>query len=200
MDLRTDRVGLLVEQLTESVDISKERMAGMTDDEFGWEPYEGMWSIRRRADVVTPNAYGPGDYALDFDRSVGRSEPGPLTTTAWRIGHLISGFAGRWEWTFGDRRTAPGDVVEFSPHSVAMLDRLWRETARWVASVETLTAEQLEVPGFGQYPLGLDPEVPFIGIVWWTNREFIHHMAEAALLRDLYLRREERSGPQIGVT
>jgi hypothetical protein len=28
--------------------------------------------------------------------------------------------------------------------------------------------------------------LPFIAIVWWTNREFIHHSAEIALLRDLW--------------
>jgi hypothetical protein len=42
------------------------------------------------------------------------------------------------------------------------------------------------VPGYGQFPFGLDPQLPFIGIVWWTNRELIHHLAEVALLRDLY--------------
>ena len=49
-----------------------------------------------------------------------------------------------------------------------------------------MTGEQLDKPGFGQYPYGLDPELPFIGIVWWTNRELIHHLAECALLRDLW--------------
>jgi hypothetical protein len=34
--------------------------------------------------------------------------------------------------------------------------------------------------------LGLDPQIPFIGIIRWTNRELIHHLAEVALLRDLY--------------
>jgi hypothetical protein len=28
--------------------------------------------------------------------------------------------------------------------------------------------------------------LPFIAIVWWTNRELIHHLAEIALLRDLW--------------
>ena len=53
-----------------------------------------------------------------------------------------------------------------------------------------MTDEQLDTPGFGQYPWGLDPEIPFAGIVWWTNRELIHHLAECALLRDLW-----RPGP-----
>jgi hypothetical protein len=28
--------------------------------------------------------------------------------------------------------------------------------------------------------------VPFSIVIWWTNLEFIHHMAEIALLRDLW--------------
>lgn len=189
MEIRTDRVGLLVEQLTESSGLSRDRMIGITDDEFGWEPHGGMWSIRPEASVITADAYGPGEHLLDFDRATGPFDPGPLTTISWRVGHLVSAFAGRWEWTFGGRRTEPRDLVDFSPRAAVMLGRLWLEVDRWAASVESMTIEQLDVPGFGQYPHGLDPELPFIGIVRWMNREFIHHMAEAALLRDLYLRR-----------
>jgi hypothetical protein len=60
---------------------------------------------------------------------------------------------------------------------------------RWIASCETLTDEQLDPPGFGANPYGMDPQIRFIGVRWRTNREFINHMAEVALLRDLYPRR-----------
>jgi hypothetical protein len=40
--------------------------------------------------------------------------------------------------------------------------------------------------GFGQFPSGLDPRLPFIAVLWWMNKELIHHSAEIALLRDLY--------------
>ena len=32
----------------------------------------------------------------------------------------------------------------------------------------------------------MDPQGPFIGGTWQTNREFINHTAEVAYLRDLY--------------
>jgi hypothetical protein len=145
-----------------------------------------MWSIRRRGDVTTPNAYGAGSWAIDLDTSIEPFAPGPLTTIAWRIGHLISGFAGRWEWTFGDRVTDPKVLVEFTPDPDLALSELWRWVDRWAASVESMTDEQLDIPGFGTYPYGLDPQIPFIGIVRWVNREFIHHLAEVALMRDFY--------------
>lgn len=34
MDVRTDRVGLLLDQLDSSVEISRARLAGLTDEEF----------------------------------------------------------------------------------------------------------------------------------------------------------------------
>ena len=41
-------------------------------------------------------------------------------------------------------------------------------------------------PGYPQYPYGSDPDEPYISVLWGTNLEFIHHMAEIALLRDLW--------------
>jgi hypothetical protein len=73
-----------------------------------------------------------------------------------------------------------------SPLRILGLERFWALLDGWRDSVAAMTAGQLETPGFGQYPYGLDPQVPFIAIIWWTNREFIHHLAEIALLRDLW--------------
>jgi hypothetical protein len=185
MEIRTDRVGVLIDQLSSSKEFSQQRLDGLVDDEYLWEPVEGMWSVRRREEARTSDAYGPGLYVLDFE-ATDPLAPGPATTIAWRLGHLISAFAGRWEWTFGDRRTPPKNVVEFTPHAEKAVAQLWEWVPRWIDGIEHLTSDQLETPGFGQYPQGLDPEIPFIGIVWWMNREFIHHLAEVALLRDLY--------------
>jgi hypothetical protein len=184
MDLRTDRVGLLVEQLASSVQFSRERLDGLTDEEYLWEPVPGAWSIRRRGAAVSPAPFGPGEWLTDFGRP--EPDPPPVTTIAWRLGHLASMFAGRWEWTFGSRSIDPADVVEFTPSASEALDQLWFLTDRWAKDVDGLTDEQLDTVGFGQYPWGLDPGLPIIGVVWWLNREFIHHAAEVALLRDLW--------------
>ncbi|MGZ4771043.1 MAG: DinB family protein [Ilumatobacteraceae bacterium] len=186
MEIRTDRIGVLVDQLVDSKNLSADRLAGLTTEEYLWEPYRGMWSLRRRTEVTTPSAFGPGEWVLDLDTSISPFDAGPLTTIAWRIGHLVSGFAGRWEWTFGGRSIDPKTLVEFTPDPGAALATLWDWVDRWAASIESMTDEQLDVPGFGAYPYGLDPQISFIGIVRWTNRELIHHLAEVALLRDLY--------------
>ena len=183
-ELRTDRLGLLLDQHDSSREFSQARLEGLSDEEYLWEPAPGAWSIRRRDEASTPKAFGLGEWVLDRDSP--DPDPAPVTTIAWRLGHLHSGFAGRWEWTFGQRRQPVETLVDFSPSAAVALERFWALMDRWRDSIAAMTPEQLDRPGFGQYPYGLDPELPFIAIVWWTNREFIHHMAEIALLRDLW--------------
>jgi hypothetical protein len=204
--LRTDRLGLLLDQLDRARELAQARLEGLaspaslpmgapldprqhgggwlSDEEYLWEPTPGAWSVRRRDQAVTPRAFGPGEWVLDDDAP--DPDPAPVTTIAWRIGHLHSSFAGRWEWTFGERRQPPAVLVDFAPSAAVALERFWALMDRWRGSVAAMTPEQLDTPGFGQYPNGSDPEEPFITVVWWTNLEFIHHMAEVALLRDLW--------------
>jgi hypothetical protein len=186
VEIRTDRLGVLIDQLVDSKELSAGRLDGLTAAEFLWEPVDSMWSVRPRAEAVTPDAFGAGEWVLDHDRSIDPFAAAPLTTIAWRVGHLTSGFAGRWEWSFGERRMEPKLLIDFTPNPDVAMDALWKWVDRWAESLETLTDAQLDVPGFGTYPYGLDPEIPFIGIIRWTNRELIHHLAEVALLRDLY--------------
>ncbi|MEN3362513.1 MAG: hypothetical protein V7637_6495 [Mycobacteriales bacterium] len=186
MDVRTDRVGLLLQQLTTSAEFSQARLAGLTDEEFLWEPVPGAWSVRRRGAGVTPDAFGAGEWQLDLARP--EPVPAPVATIGWRVSHLVDCFAGRWEWTFGSRRIDPKELVHFTPSAKEALDRLWFEVGRWARDIESLTDDQLDTVGFGQYPRGLDPTLPIVAIVWWVNRELIHHTAEVALLRDLYVR------------
>ena len=110
----------------------------------------------------------------------------PVTTIAWRLGHLHFCFAGGWEWAFGERRHEPKLLVDFTPSAALALERFWALTDRWRDSVAAVTDEQLDTVGFSQYPYGSDPDDPFIAVLSGANLEFIHHMAEIALLRDLW--------------
>jgi len=183
MELRLDRVGLLLDQLETTVEFSKARLEGLTDAEYLWEPAPGSLSIRR-ADEVRTFALGHGDWRLEWPRP--EPDPAPMRTIAWLLGHLYDGYLARYEWTFGARQADPLTLGTFTPSASEAMARLWAVLDDWKAGVAGLTEEQLDVPGYGQFPYGLDPQLPFIGIVWWTNRELIHHLAEVALLRDLY--------------
>ncbi|GGW99066.1 hypothetical protein GCM10010297_21210 [Streptomyces malachitofuscus] len=225
---RTDRLGLLLDQFDQAREMAEVRLTGLGDDEYRWEPVPGCWSIRRRAEAVTPRAFGPGEWVLDKgapdipaseyaevarqaadgmsiakiaeDWSVGverveevlahigtpEPDTSPVTTIAWRLGHLHSCFAGQWEWTFGERRKEPNLLVDFTPSAALALERFWALIDRWRDSVGCVTEEQLDTVGFSRYPYSNDAEYPYAAVLAGANLEFIHHMAEVALLRDLW--------------
>ncbi|MBB5926830.1 DinB family protein [Streptomyces echinatus] len=234
--MRSDRLGLLLDQFDCARERAQVRLAGLGDEEYLWEPVPGCWSIRPRAEATTPRAFGPGDWVLDqgapeipaseyaevarqaadgmtvakiaddwgvsverVEQILGDSNPpepdaSPVTTIAWRLGHLHVDFAGRWEWTFGERRQDPRQLVDFTPDAALAADRFWALIDRWRDSVATVTDEQLDTVGFSQYPYGSDPDDPFFDALWGTNLEFIHHMSEIALLRDLWRARFSPQG------
>lgn len=124
-------------------------------------------------------------------RHTGPPEPddAPVTTIAWRLGHLHYEFEGNWEWTFGARRQDPKLMVDFTPSATLAVERFWASVDRWRTSVDTVTDEQLDTVGFSQYPYGSHSDDLFIDVLVGTNIELIHHMAEIALLRDLWRHR-----------
>lgn len=233
---RTGRLGLLLDQFDRAREMAQVRLAGLSDEEYLWEPVSGCWSIRHRGDPATSRAFGPGEWVLDLgaadipaneyaevarqaaggmtvakiadDWSVnverveqilahtGAPEPdaAPVTTIAWRLGHLHFCFAGGWEWTFGERLQEPKLLVDFTPSAALALERFWAVIDRWRDSVAALTDEQLDTVGFSQYPYGSDPDDPYVDVLSGTNLEFIHHMAEIALLRDLWGARFSAAG------
>lgn len=113
----------------------------------------------------------------------------PITTIAWRLGHLHYQFAGGWEWTFGERRRDPKLMVDFTPDASLALERFWAVIDRWREAVAGVTDEQLDTVGLSQYPYGSHPDDAFVDVLWGANLEFIHHMSEIALLRDLWRHR-----------
>lgn len=184
LELQTDRLGVLLDQFDISVDIARQRLEGLGDAEYLWQPSANAWTIRPRAEAATPMAFGAGEWVLDFAPET--PGPPPVATIAWRLGHLQWGLRARHEWTFGSRSRRPEECAAFSPIAAEGLASLWEAAASWRDGLATLTDAQLDTVGFGQFPYGLDPTLPFIGIVWWVNRELIHHTAEIALLRDLW--------------
>ena len=162
------------------------RFEGLTDDEYRWEPVPGCWSLRPRAEAVTAMAAGSGDLVLDF--AVPTPDPAPVTTIAWRLGHLIVGvFGARNASHFGG---PPIDYqgYDFPASAAAALDELDAGRDRWTAGVRALGPDELNRPcGPDEGPYA---ELPLAALVLHINREVIHHGAEVALLRDLYAHRD----------
>ena len=180
---RTDGRGLLLDQMETSADFSRQRLDGMTDDEYLWEPASPCWSVRHRTETSLP-AVGPGDFVME-----GEAGKAVMTTIAWRVAHLTNGFAARWEWSFGSRSIPPDQVVDFAATADEGVALLWSWYDRWHDGIASMAEDDFVTVGYSQMPTGLDPTVPFASIVWWQTREMIHHLAEVALLRDLYAAR-----------
>jgi hypothetical protein len=161
------------------------RLDGLTDDEYLWEPVPGSWSLRPRGQAITEMAAGGGDLVADF--AFPEPSPAPVTTIAWRIGHLLVG-------VFGERNASHfgGPPVDYAtkvwpPTAAEALAELDVEYARWRAGVAGLDAEALARPvGPAEGPFA---DHPYAELVLHINREVIHHGAEIALLRDLYAHR-----------
>jgi hypothetical protein len=158
------------------------RLVDLTDDEYFWEPVEGCWSIRPRRDARTAMAAGAGELVIDFEYP--EPSPPPVTTIAWRLGHVLVGLFGlRTASHFGgppiNYQSAewPADAAA----AVAAVEKAYRA---WIEGVSGLDESALGRPvGPAEGPFA---ELPMATLVLHINREAIHHLAEVLLLQDLY--------------
>jgi hypothetical protein len=182
-----DWAGQLAEQLDWHWNAQlRPRLDGLTDDEYFWEPVAGCWNVRRRGEKGPATGVGQGEWVIDLAWPA--PDPAPVTTIAWRLAHVIVGcFAARTAGHFGG---PPADWDSFgyagtARDALAQLDETY---GRWMAGVRGLGAEGMARPcGPAEGPYADSPKS---AIVLHINREVIHHGAEIALLRDLYLHRE----------
>ena len=158
------------------------RLDGLTDEEYLWEPVPS-WSIRQRGTGTAAVQAGSGDVTIDFE--LPEPEPTPFTTIAWRLGHVVVGvLAMRNASHFGGPPAdyESWDYAATADEALAQLDAAY---AAWTAGVRALGDEGLEQPcGPAEGPYA---EESLATLVLHIHRELIHHGAEIALLRDLYV-------------
>jgi hypothetical protein len=186
MTTTTDTDRLLLEQLTWHWEHqARPRLDGLTDEEYRWEPVPGAWNIRRREQATTPMAAGAGEWVCDY--AYPAPTPTPVTTIAWRLAHVTIGcFGARAHSHFGG---PPADYFtwDYPPDAETALQQLDDAYGRWVAGVRSLDHEAYQRP-VGEAE-GEWADHPMSELVLHINREAIHHLAEVALLRDLYAHR-----------
>ena len=161
------------------------RLDGLGDEEYLWEPATDAWNVRPRGTGTAPLQVGAGDFTIDF--AIPEPDPAPVTTIAWRLGHLIVGiFAERNAGHFG---APPGDYRSWTYAGTAAeaLDQLDEGMRRWQEGVRALGEARLAEPcgpSEGEWA-----EHPMAELVLHVNREVLHHGAEICLLRDLFAHR-----------
>lgn len=185
--MHRDTVAEMVTQLEWHWDNhARPRLEGLTDEEYLWEPVPGAWSVRRRDDPAPASVTmrgGSGQWLIDF--AIPEPEPAPVTTIAWRLGHIIAMcLVPRSHNHFGGP-PGEGRTWEYAGTSQQALEQLDSAYADWITGVRGLTEETLWRPvGPAE---GHWQESPMITLVLHINRELIHHLAEIALLRDLWV-------------
>lgn len=181
-----DWPGLTLEQLTWHWEQhARARLDGLTDEEYLWEPAAGGWSVRPRGQATTPMAAGAGPWVIDFEHPEPR--PAPVTTIAWRLGHLIVGVFGARVAAHFDGPPCDYGSWEYAATADGALAQLDETYARWVAGVRALDSAALaRAVGEAEGPFAAHPMAE---LVLHIHREAIHHLAEIALLRDLWAHR-----------
>ena len=148
------------------------RLAGLTDDEYLWEPAPDAWTVRQA-----------GADGWTVDRVIPDPEPAPVTTIAWRTWHLASDCFADY---LADWPGRPLEVTDRQWHGDAAtaLRDLRRAAAAFrdaaVAKGEDGIRQQLG-PAWGP-----SAEGTWADLVVHAFDELAHHGAEIALLRDLY--------------
>jgi hypothetical protein len=155
-----------------------ERMEGLTDAEYLWEPVGDCVNIR-------PGDDGVFRVGTLFPES-GPGEPDPFTTIAWRVWHIgnlcLRGYVIHFFEDvpeLGDRHEWPGTARD----GVQALADDWEH---FISRIAALGDKRLLTP-IGMGPGGWADET-YLKLALHALKEVTHHGGEIGLLRDLYLR------------
>jgi hypothetical protein len=153
----------------------RDRLDGLTDGEYFWEPVDGCWSVR---------PVGDGTYRADGEAGASGGPP-PLTTIAWRMSHIIDMLGARRNATWigvqpagGLPRTGAPGTAGAAVHRLGQAYALFRAH---VAAVDAGTLTDAMGPVAGPYA-----QSTRASFVLHELDELIHHAAEVGVLRDLY--------------
>lgn len=153
-------------------------LAGVSEQEFFWEPVEGCWTVHRRSEPRGVSAEGSGEWVIDYDPS--QPQPPPFTTIAWRTLHIASVNYLYWDYAFGSASLTfdiemPGDVAEAT-------DWLFASHQPVTDVLTDLTDIDLDKP----VPTSWGEQWPVHRVIVTLINEQVHHGAEISMLRDLY--------------
>ncbi len=151
----------------------RDRLDGLTDEEFFRQPVPDCWTVHPAPD---------GRWVLDYEFDP--PEPPPFTTIGWRVVHLAACKFMYHEYAFG-----PGKLTweELSlPHTAAAAVQWLEEGHARVASALAGLGDQ-DLDGERQTHSG--EMWPTWRILWTLIYHDVHHGAEIGCLRRLFAAR-----------
>ena len=151
-----------------------ERLDGLTDAEYLWNPVSGAWSVR-----AAPDGRAVVDGAGDRE-----TDPARVTTIAWRLWHVAMDCLDDYTRRFGgDESDAPATWTLDATRAIDLTRLRWQEYRSLVAGLDWWS-ELGDTWGHWSRHSVAD-------MAMHASNELVHHGAEIALLRDLY----RSSGP-----
>ena len=167
--------------------IFRHRLAGLTDEEFWWEPVADCWTLRPTGDgrVVYEHAWPP-------------PTPAPFTTVAWRLCHICVGCLQARTVRYSPAAAGSDvpvslwdEILDFPDDAAAALafvDHWW---SAWRQALDDLDDIALQEPiGDREHDasaMRLGVGDPLVNMILHNHRELMHHGAEICLLRDLFV-------------
>jgi len=146
-----------------------ERLSGLTDEEYLWEPAPGMWSVRLD-DQGIPIVDGAGNRDVD---------PSPVTTIAWRLWHIAIDCLDDYTRRFaGDDSEAPPIWTMSADEAIEILGEKWRAYRSVLAGRGWWDELGDSWEHWSQHSTA--------DMAMHAGNELVHHGAEIALLRDLH--------------
>lgn len=172
-----DVVAVIQEQLEEAYRAIRDRVDGLSDDEFFWEPVPRCWTVRRRDD---------GRWTVDYPEPP-HPDPAPFTTIGWRLVHVAECKVMYHEYAFGAAKlTFPEiDSAHSAAAAIAQLDAGHTMLVRDLDCLDDAGLDREVLTNWGEM-------WPAKKIFWTMVDHDRHHGAEIGVLRDLY--RDRRAG------
>ncbi|TME70057.1 MAG: DinB family protein [Chloroflexi bacterium] len=164
-------VALFRFELQEAYDALRQRIDGLSDAEFFWEPVPGCWTVRRRDD---------GRWAVDYPEPP-HPDPAPLTTIGWRLVHVAECKVMYHEYAFGDAKlTFPEiDSAHTAATAIAQLESGHQMLMRDLDGLDDTGLGREVLTNWGE-------RWPTQQIFWTMISHDLHHGGEIGALRDLY--------------
>ena len=176
-EVEVSRVELLLAQTDEVYERLRRRLAGLSDDEYFWEPVPDCWTVHRDESGAWITDYAEPD-----------PEPAPFTTIGWRLVHLADCKVVYHEWAFGEGKLTFPDLA--APSTVAgAVARLHDGHRLLRGALEGLADPALDEPRLTNW----GEPWPAWRIFWTMIDHDAHHGAEISCLRDLYRSTPRRS-------
>lgn len=165
----------------EAWSIIQPNLAGLTDEEYFWEPATPCWSVRRRSEQTTADSWGRGEFAVET--SFGADPQPVMTTIAWRLVHAYDCFRDYASRAFGHGPLDWNDIE--IPGTAALATQMMTDAVEQVRQyLEGTDGVLFEQEADRPHWLLLDKAVV----------EWIHHCAEIGVLRTMF--RVARAGDE----